>query len=64
MLEWFLFGFVLNFAMAWWVYNDLKERIPEHPKDPIAWPIVVILFGIIAFVLYFLHRPTSKVRFT
>jgi hypothetical protein len=46
---------VLNVILVIWVVNDAKKR----DAHPVAWGIVVLLFGIIGWLIYFITRGSG-----
>lgn len=53
--------FVVWIAVAVWVYRDAEER----RMSGILWAILIVLFGVIPLVIYFLVRKdkTPKVQY-
>ena len=53
-----LIGVLIAFFVAFWVYNDAKER---GSSSPLGWSIGVFLLLIVFLPLYLIMRPAKKI---
>lgn len=47
---------VINIALLVWVWNDANNR----GSNGIVWSIIVLIFGVLGLLLYFIARPQGQ----
>ncbi|GAH16019.1 unnamed protein product, partial [marine sediment metagenome] len=52
---------VIDIIIAWWIYNDAKER---DNMDEKVWAIIGFFLGIIGLIIYILLRDKESTSST